>query len=173
MKALTDETNVVLIGMPGVGKSTVGVLLAKSMAREFVDTDVIIQAREGRRLQDIINAEGTDLFCAREERHVLSLRCKGHVIATGGSVVYSEGAMCHLKASGVVVHLELPFEALERRLRNLDSRGVVMEPRETLRDVYAKRLPLYRRYADHTIECAGLNHEEVVATIVRSIVGTR
>ncbi|NOZ22299.1 MAG: shikimate kinase [Planctomycetes bacterium] len=152
--------------MPGVGKSTVGVLLAKVTSRDFVDTDVVIQSREGRRLQDIIDTEGTAAFRKIEEQALLSLDLRRHVIATGGSVVYSERAMKHLGASGAIVHLDLPFDALERRITDLDSRGVVMEPGQTLRDLFDERQPLYRRYADATIDCTGLTHEQTVAAVV-------
>ena len=166
---MSRDRNIVLIGMPGVGKSTVGVLLAKATWRRFIDTDVVIQAREGERLQTLIDSRGAAAFRALEERHVLSLDLRGHVIATGGSVVYSRPAMEHLGSSGVVVHLDLPFELLERRVTNLGSRGVVIEPGQTLRDLHEERRPLYRRYAHVTIDCTGLSHEEVVAAVIRAM----
>jgi shikimate kinase len=169
MSGRADERNIVLIGMPGVGKSTVGVLLAKALSRSFLDTDVLIQAREGRRLQDIIDSDGIDAFCRLEEKHVLGIECRGHVIATGGSVVYSEPAMKHLRAGGFIVHLDLPLGELKARLRNLDSRGVVMAPGQSIAELYEERLPLYRRYADATVQCAGLTHEEVVAAVVEAL----
>lgn len=168
--ALPDtQRNIVLIGMPGVGKSTVGVLLAKVTSRSFLDTDVLIQSRERRRLQNILDAEGTSAFRAMEERHILSLDCHGHVIATGGSVVYSDRAMAHLKAAGIVVHLALPLPLLVRRLTDLDSRGVVMGPRQTLRDLYEERRPLYEKYADVTVQCEGRTHEQVVDAVARAV----
>jgi shikimate kinase len=169
---MNDLINIVLVGMPGVGKSTVGVLLAKVLSREFLDTDLLIQAREGRRLQDLLNAEGREAFCRIEERHVRSLKGRGQVIATGGSVVYSEGAMRHLKAGGVIVHLDLPYAALERRLVDLFARGVVMEPGQSLRALYDEREPLYRRYADVTVDCSGLTHEQVVDRVIRGVDGS-
>lgn len=169
MQALDRETNVVLIGMPGVGKSTVGVLLAKVMAREFIDTDVCLQGCEGRRMQEIIDTQGLAAFRAIEERHLLALDCRHHVIATGGSVVYSDPAMRHLKASGRVVFLDLPAAVLIQRLQNLATRGVVMHTGQSLESLYAERLPLYRRYADVTIGCLGLNHEQVVEAVVRAV----
>jgi len=168
-KQPAPERNVVLIGMPGVGKSTIGVLLAKALSCSFIDTDVVIQALEGRRLQDVIDEEGLEAFCALEERHILDLACGGHVIATGGSVVYSAAAMSHLRASGVIVHLDLPLEELKRRLRNLDSRGVVMAPGQTVDELYEERRPLYREHADVTIQCAGLTHEDAVAAIIAAL----
>lgn len=160
-----EAANIVLIGMPGVGKSTVGVLLAKATSRAFIDTDVVLQARAGRRLQAIIEAEGLDGFRAMEERAVLALDCRGHVVATGGSVVYSPRAMRHLKASGFTVHLHLPLPLLARRLTDLDARGVVIGSGQTLAELFAERLPLYRRWADTSIDCTGLSHEQVVEAI--------
>lgn len=158
--------NIVLIGMAGAGKSTVGVLLAKALSRGFIDTDLIIQAAEGRRLQDILDLGGIEAFRAREESHVLALNAHGAVVATGGSVVYSARAMAHLKASGVVVYLYLPVDALERRVTNLDSRGIVMAPGQTFGELYRERQPLYEQYADVTIDCSGLGHDAVVERII-------
>jgi len=161
--------NVVLIGMPGVGKSTVGVLLAKALSRSFIDTDVYLQAREGRRLQDIIDTDGVDRFRAVEESYVLSLDCRDHVVATGGSVVYSERAMAHLRQSGAIIYLYLPLEPLYARVTNLDSRGVVIAPGQTFAELFEERQPLYARYAGLTVNCVGLNHDETVAAIVRAM----
>ncbi len=166
---MDEQSNIVLIGMPGVGKSTVGVLLAKAMSRSFMDTDVRIQSREGRPLQEMLDAEGPARFCEVEERYVLSLQCRACVIATGGSVVYSPAAMAHLKASGVVVHLDLPFASLEERLADLGARGVVMASGQTLGGLFEERQPLYRQYADLTIKCEGLDHEQVVARIAQAL----
>lgn len=166
---MQDTDNIVLIGMPGAGKSTAGVLLAKRLSRDFVDTDVMIQAAEGRRLQEIIDTDGLDVFRRLEERQTLSLNCRGHVIATGGSAVYSRRAMEHLAEAGTIVHLELPLDALRKRLTDLDSRGVVMAPGETLGQLYEERMPLYRRWADVTVSCESLSHEEVVDAIVAAM----
>jgi shikimate kinase len=166
---LAMDRNIVLIGMPGVGKSTVGVLLAKTLSREFLDTDVYIQALERRRLQEIIDDDGLDAFLAIEERHILALACRRHVIATGGSVVYSGVSMRHLARDGIVVHLELPLERLKERLRNLPTRGVVMAAGQTLENLHAERQPLYRRHASVTVGCDGLTHEGVVEKIVAAL----
>jgi shikimate kinase len=170
MKVLGDD-NVVLVGMPGAGKSTVGVLLAKVMGRPFMDTDVSIQVNEGRRLQEIIDHDGLDVFRALEERYVLATDCSRHVIATGGSVVYSEPAMNHLKAKGVVVYLDLPMARLRARLKNLQARGVVMMPGQSLDGLYLERAPLYHHYADVVVPCEGLNHEGVVGRILEGLGG--
>ena len=169
MPKMNVDTNLVLIGMPGVGKSTVGVLLAKATSRDFLDTDVYIQAKEGRSLQEIIDREGTEAFCRLEERHVLSLICRSCVIATGGSVVYHATAMRHLGSSGIIIHLDLDLPALERRLTNLDSRGVVMTPGQTFSYLFAERQALYRKYAQYTIPCGNRTHEEIVGEITRRL----
>lgn len=165
----SKNKNIVLIGMPAVGKSTIGVLLAKAISRDFLDTDVYIQAREGRSLQEIIDREGLEEFCRIEERHILSLVCRGKVMATGGSVVYSQTAMDHLRSCGAVVHLTLDLPAIKKRLTNLDSRGVVMAPGKTLDLLYEERMPLYRRYANFTVSCPGKTHEEIVAEIIKRV----
>lgn len=165
----SPDANIVLIGMPGVGKSTVGVLLAKALSRDFADTDLYIQSRECRRLQEILDGHGRDVFLILEERYVLTLDMQGYVIATGGSVVYSKHAMEHLAATGVIVHLELPFELLERRINNLPTRGVVMGAGQTLRTLYDEREPLYQQYADVTVSCEGLGHEDTVLAIIERL----
>jgi shikimate kinase len=169
MPSPAADRNVILIGMPGVGKSTSGVLLAKVLSRNFMDTDVYIQARVGRRLQEIIDQDGLEAFCKLEARAICSLKCKGFVIATGGSVIYSDRAMRHLKKNGTVVHLDLPARQLEARIRDMDSRGIVMGPGRTIADLYAERIPLYRRYADITLDCRGLNHEQVGYAVVQAL----
>ncbi len=166
---MTNDKNIILIGMPGAGKSTVGVLLAKALSCDFVDTDILIQAAEGRRLQEIIDADGLDNFLALEERHVLALDVHGAVIATGGSVVYSDPAMTHLKQQGQVAYLKLPLPDLEARISDMDSRGVVIAPWQNLADLYHERLPLYEHFADVTIDCAGLSHGQVVQAIIQAL----
>ena len=155
--------------MPGSGKSTVGVLLAKATQRDFVDTDVTLQAKEGRGLQEIIDQEGLDFFRRIEEQHILSLDCRDCVIATGGSVVYYPAAMAHLASSGVVVHLDLDLPSLTKRLTNLHSRGVVRVAGQTLKDLFEQREPLYGKYAQITVSCAERTHEEIVNAILAEL----
>ena len=158
-----------MIGMCGVGKSTVGILLAKALSRYFLDTDVYIQAIEQKSLQDIIDEKGLEEFCWIEESHILCIDVKNAVIATGGSAIYSDRAMKHLKKNGTVVHLDLDYDLIEKRITNLDSRGVVMAKGQTLKSLYNDRHPLYRKYADITIPCGGLNHDEVVSAIIKTL----
>ncbi len=145
--------NVTLIGMPGSGKSTVGVLLAKLLGYQFLDVDLLIQERERALLQEILDSRGTQSFLDAEEAAVRSLDCRRTVIAPGGSAVCREGAALHLKGLGPVVYLRVPLEELTRRIRNLSTRGIAMEPGQTLADVMAFREPLYRKYADLTVDC--------------------
>ena len=145
--------NITLIGMPGSGKSTVGVLLAKALGYDFLDVDLVIQNREKALLQDILDRRGVDAFLQAEEDAVCSVRCSRTVIAPGGSAVCREKAALHLKALGPVVYLRVPLEELSGRIRNLSTRGIAMEPGQTLADVMAYRAPLYERYADLVYDC--------------------
>ena len=145
---------VTLIGMPGSGKSTVGVLLAKALGFGFLDTDLVIQQREGALLQEILDQKGVPYFLDAEERAVCSVQCDQYVIAPGGSVVCREGAMNHLKAMGPVIYLRVSLEELRSRIHNLDSRGIALEPGQTLEDILTIRAPLYERYADAVTDAA-------------------
>ena len=160
-----SKSNIVLTGMPAVGKSTVGVLLAKRLGMAFVDTDIRIQTAEQKSLRALISVHGLERFCDLEEAHILSLEETFSVIATGGSVVYREGAMRHLAASGVVVYLDIDLASLEERLRDIDARGVVVAPGQSLADLYAERQPLYRNSADVTVNAAGITPDHLVARI--------
>ena len=151
--------------MPGAGKSTIGVLVAKYAHLGFLDTDLLLQSREGRSLQEIVDEEGYLGMRAAEERLILSLDCRNAVIATGGSVVYSEAAMHHFQSLGRVIFLYLPLADILPRLTDLDTRGLVRRPGQTLADLYVERLPLYRCYAHLTLDCQGLTPEEVARTI--------
>ena len=145
--------NITLTGMPGSGKSTVGVLLAKALGRGFVDVDLVIQERVGALLQEILDSRGTDAFLDIEEQAVLSLDCRRHIIAPGGSAFCRDGAARHLRALGPVVYLNVPLEELCQRIQNMSQRGIAMEPGQTLADVLAYRDPLYRKYADLIVDC--------------------
>src|SRR4030042_2495219 len=138
--------NIVIIGMPGAGKSTMGVILAKTLGRNFIDTDIVAQETTGRLLQDIIDKEGTAAFLKTEEKTILSLHCHNAVIATGGSVVFSEKAMKHLKKDGIVIYLNISFEEMVRRLNNITTRGIVLVAGQGLLDMYDQRVPLYEKY---------------------------
>ncbi len=161
--------NIVLIGMPGSGKSTAGVLLAKTLGYGFVDTDLILQQREGELLQPLLDRWGVEPFLDAEERAIRSVSCEKCVIAPGGSAVCREGAMAHLKSLGEIVYLRLTLESLEKRLSTLSGRGVAMEPGQTLADVYAYRAPLYARWAGRTVDVDGQTLEETVAAVLRSL----
>ncbi|MEM5779593.1 MAG: shikimate kinase [Lawsonibacter sp.] len=147
--------NIILIGMPGSGKSTVGVLLAKALGYGFLDVDLLLQRQESALLQDILDTRGLEAFLDAEERAVCSVRCEGHVIAPGGSAVCRERAALHLKSLGPVVYLDVPLDELNGRIQNLSTRGIAMEPGQSLADVMACRTPLYRKYADLVISCSG------------------
>ena len=162
-----NSGNIILIGMPGSGKSTCGVVAAKLLLKNFFDTDLLLQNREGQRLQQIIDEKGLDYFARAEEEAVLSLDIAGTVIATGGSVVKSPAAMDHLRRMGKVIYLHLEYETMCRRIQNLDSRGVVLQAGYTLQDMYKERLPLYRRYADAVIKCDNNTVEQTAQQIAR------
>ena len=161
--------NIVLIGMPGAGKSTVGVLLAKTLGYAFLDTDLVIQEREGRLLQDLVDELGVEAFLDREAAAICSVDCDRTVIATGGSVVCRDGAMEHLRTLGRIVYLQLPLEELERRLHNISTRGIAMAPGETLAHIYDYRAPLYRKYADLTVAVGRQTLEETVEQVLHAL----
>ena len=157
--------NIVLIGMPGVGKSTVGVILAKILGLKFTDSDLCIQEREGRLLKDIIAEEGVDRFIEIEGDVLSTLNVDSSVIATGGSAVYSTVAMETLKEKSIIVYLKLSLDSLTDRLHDIKGRGVVLRGGQTLDDLYKERTPLYERFADITVTEDGLSPEETVAAI--------
>lgn len=162
-------SNIVLIGMPGAGKSTVGVILAKLTALQFVDTDILIQTALQRNLQDIVNRDGYLALRQAEEQVLLGLKLRNCVIATGGSAVYSQPAMTRLKADGLVVFLDLPLAVLETRIHNYSTRGLAKPPEQSFTDMFQERRPLYTRYADITITPAGLTQEEVCGQIMAQV----
>lgn len=163
------KDNIVLIGMPGVGKSTVGVILAKVMGYQFIDADIVIQQQEGRLLHEIIEKEGTEGFIQVENRVNASLSASHAIIATGGSVVYGKEAMEHLREIGTVVYLEVSFPVLEKRLADIKGRGVVLKEGQNLYDLYLERTPLYESYADIRISETGLDIEQTVEQIVSQL----
>ena len=166
---LNNPSNIVLIGMPGSGKSTVGIILAKLTSFNFVDTDVLIQISQGRTLQDIVDTEGYMALREIEERILLKLDCFDHVIATGGSAVYSHVAMTHLKSNGVVVFLNVELPILESRIHDFATRGLAKRPDQSIEDLFEERFVLYTKYADVTIECKDFTQEEVCEDIISSI----
>ena len=157
--------NVVLIGMPGVGKSSIGVVLAKRIGFSFLDSDLLIQEREGMLLHEIMEKKGLGVFKEIENQVNASIVAKNTVIATGGSVVYGREAMAHLRSIGRVVYLQLSCNELQERLGDLHQRGVVMEEGQSLLSLYEERRALYERYADVTVQCEGKQIREVVDEI--------
>lgn len=160
------KSNIVLVGMPGSGKSTVGVILAKLLSYDFLDTDVLIQSSQRRALQDIVDRDGHLALRTIEEDTLLSLDLQHHVIATGGSAVYSAAAMAHLAAIGTVVFLDVDLATLEGRVDNLATRGLVRRPGQSLADLFAEREALYKQAADITINCTGKTQEAVCSAII-------
>lgn len=161
---------ITLIGMPGSGKSTIGVLLAKMLGLDFVDTDIVIQTREGALLQTVLERNGIETFLDIEADALCELSYpNGAVVAPGGSCVCRERAMEHLKQIGSVVYIKLPYESIEPRITNLDTRGIAFRPGETLRDIYDYRTPLYEKYADITVETEGLTLEQSAAAILKAL----
>ena len=160
------QKNIILIGMPGVGKSTVGVILAKVLGYQFVDSDLVIQQKEGRLLKEIIAEVGPEGFIEVENRVNASLEAENSIIATGGSVVYGQEVMKHLKEIGTVVYLALPYEEIEKRLSDIRGRGVVLRDGQTLKDLYEERTVLYEKYADIRIDESGLDIEETIEAIL-------
>lgn len=161
--------NIVLIGMPGVGKSTVGVILAKVIGYQFVDADLLIQKQENKLLKEIIAEVGTDGFVEVENRVNASIEAEETVIATGGSVIYGKEAMEHLKEIGTIVYLRVDYDTLSTRLADIKGRGVVLREGQTLYDLYQERTPLYEKYADITISEENLSVEETVESLLQSL----
>lgn len=161
--------NIVLIGMPGAGKSTIGVLLAKSMLMDFVDTDLLIQKKCAESLCGIIAAKGIEEFLKIENDVICENNFENCVIATGGSAVYGEEAMAKLRADGVAVYLKLSPEELVRRIDNIHTRGIAMKEGTSIADLYAERAPLYEKYADITVDCEGLTPEQCVDMIAKTM----
>jgi shikimate kinase len=165
------SSNLVLIGMPGSGKSTVGVILAKKTSRDFVDTDLLIQRSQKRKLQDIVDHDGYAALRNIEERILLDLCVHNHVIATGGSVVYSDQAMAHLRSDGLVIFLDVDLATLESRISDFSTRGLAKRPEQSLPELFDERFGLYTKHADITIKCENLTQEEVCERIIEDAGG--
>jgi len=161
--------NIVLIGMPGAGKSTIGVLLAKSVLMDFTDTDLLIQREYSKSLCDIITEKGIEEFLKIENNVICESIFENAVIATGGSAVYGKEAMEKLKNESVTVYLKVKPEILEKRIDNIHTRGIAMEKGTTINELYIQRAPLYEKYADITVECDELSAEECVDEITKKL----
>ncbi len=161
--------NMILIGMPGSGKSTVGVVLAKALGMGFLDVDLLIQEREGPLLQQLIDRQGVERFLDLERDAILSLNCRGTVVAPGGSCVCREEAIAHMRRLGTVVYLELPLAEVAGRIRNQSSRGIALSPGQTLADLYQYRVPLYQRCAHITVPAGGQSLAETVENVKRAL----
>ena len=160
------KSNIVLIGMAGSGKSTIGRLLARQLDRHFLDTDTLIEKNVNKHLQEIIDTESPAGFRRIEEGVILRLNCRNRVIATGGSVVYSQAAMEHLRRIGQIILLKVELSVLTARICNAATRGLVKKPEQSFADLYAERLPLYVRYADYVIDCSGKSKQSVCREIM-------
>lgn len=164
-----SENNITLIGMPGCGKSTAGVLLAKAINYDFLDSDLLIQTRQKMKLQEIIDTYGIERFNEIENSVNQSITVSETVIATGGSVIYGREAMEHLKEISTILYLKLSCEEIGRRLSNIKTRGISIRKGETLEQLYQERIPLYEKYADITIDCNHLDIEETVERMVKAV----
>lgn len=163
------DKNIVLIGMPGAGKSSIGVILAKVLGFRFIDADILIQERECRLLKDIIKEDGLDGFIQIENEVNASIQTIHTVIATGGSVIYGKEAMEHLSSIGTIVYLKLSYQTIANRLGNISQRGVVLKAGQDLYSLYEERCPLYDKYADLIIDCENMDMEATLETIVEKV----
>ena len=166
MKNRSLDFNIILIGMPGSGKSTVGVILAKMMKRPFLDTDILIQLKTKLTLQEIVNSKGHMALRKIEEDVLLDINCRNHIIATGGSAAYSDPAMVHLKQNGLVVFLDAPLATLKSRIKNYETRGLAKRPDQSFHDLFNERQELYNHYADIVIPSDDSSQEEVADLIM-------
>lgn len=161
--------NIVLIGMPGVGKSTLGVILAKELGYEFIDADLLIQKREKKLLKEIIATRGVEGFIQVENEVNASIEADKSIIATGGSVIYGKEAMEHLSHIGTIIYLMISYEEVDKRLGNLKGRGVVLRKGQTLKDLYIERTPLYEKYANIVVEEDGKDIEQTLEEILKKL----
>lgn len=169
MKRMDDKRNITLIGMPGAGKSTLGVVLAKRRGLRFVDTDLLVQEGAGRLLCDIIRDDGLDAFLSYENEVLAGLDCEGHVISTGGSACYGKQAMEHLSNMSTVAYINISFAEMMRRLGDLTARGVAIKEGLTIEDVYNERCPLYEYYADVTVFTSDMSTRQAVEELDRTL----
>jgi len=165
------KTNLTLIGMPGAGKSTIGIILAKNMSLGFIDTDVLIQINQQKSLQQILDESDHLNLRAIEAEEILKLNVSGHVIATGGSAAYSDKAMLHLQQISIVIFLEVSFLEIERRIRNFATRGIAKAKNQTFHELFDERQVLYNKYAELTVSCDGFDQEEIARQIVEQLPG--
>lgn len=163
------KKNLVLVGMPGAGKSTIGVVLAKVLGYSFIDSDLVIQEQENRLLKDIILEDGLEAFLSIEDKANAKIEAEHSVIATGGSVIYGQQAMKHLKEIGIVVYIKLSYETILERLGDITERGVALKEGQNLYSLYEERCPLYDKYADITVDGEEKSIREMVATIVEQL----
>ena len=161
--------NLILIGMPGSGKSTVGVILAKSLTRPYLDSDILIQLRENRSLQDIVDSDGYMVLRSIEEQVLMGISCENHVIATGGSAAYSGKAMMHLKENGVVIFLDASLDTLKKRIHNYETRGLAKRADQSFADLFQERFELYNRYADIVIDSNHRTQDQVCDDIFEQL----
>jgi len=157
--------NIILIGMPGAGKSTIGVVLAKKTGYSFIDSDLLIQEREKMLLYEIIEQKGLETFKQIENKVNAAIQAEHSIIATGGSVIYGTEAMTHFQSIGLILYLKLDYREIENRVGDLEQRGVAIPPDSTLKELYEERTPLYEKYAHFTIDCNNKSIREIVAEI--------
>jgi shikimate kinase len=162
---MSQKNSVILVGMPGAGKSTLGVLLAKELNLDFLDTDVSIQVHEGRSLQDIMDCEGYMRLREIEEHVLLKTDAYGKVISTGGSAVYSDAGMVHLKTQGTVVFLDVTLDELRKRIHNFDTRGIARRPEQSFDALFKERCALYNKYADIRFDCNGKSPADILEAL--------
>lgn len=166
---MNKKNNIILIGMPTSGKSTIGVVLAKKIGFDFIDTDLLIQKEENRLLSEIIEEEGIEAFLSIENRVNKNIQGEQSVIAPGGSVVYCQEAMEHFKKIGTIIYLEVPYYEIEKRLANAKNRGVVLKENQSLKDLYEERVPLFKRYANMIINEENLEISETIEEIIERL----
>ena len=166
---MEKKQNLTLIGMAGAGKSTLGVLLAKALGYDFIDTDILIQQKHKKLLQEIIDEDGIDAFLAIEEDILSELTIDRAIIATGGSAVYSDKAMQALKQHSTVVYLEVPYEEILSRVKNISTRGIVLKHGNSLKDAFEERQPLYHQYADIVVDCSKKDIESTLSEIINQL----